>query len=221
VPARASRGKLRHYRTGAAGPWSAPIRTIRSALPGLGEIVTRCRMSRPTVFALLAALAWGCVPPGPPNPAVGETRFLCCNLRYEKNAVTDVNYQVGTRIAVGTRVHVTEAGGNRVTFEPEGHPPLTVVFKYGRKTLSFDEYLDRLLVRDDPRRTLPAGDVRTLVEAGEVEPGMTRDQVVMSLGYPPAHRTPSLSASTWTYWQNRWVTMVVAFDGDRVSRVVR
>jgi hypothetical protein len=50
---------------------------------------------------------------------------------------------------------------------------------------------------------------------------MTRDQVLMSLGYPPAHRTPSLSASTWTYWQNRWVTMVVAFEGDRVSRVVR
>jgi hypothetical protein len=181
-------------------------------------------MSRLAVLAVLAPLAaavTGCVPPGPPNPAVGETRFLCCNLRYEKNAVTDVNYQVGTLIPVGTRAHITEAGGNRVTFEAEGHPPLTVVFKYGRKALSFDEYLDRLLVRDDPRRTLPAGNVRALVEAGEVEPGMTRDQVIMALGYPPAHRTPSLSAPTWTYWQNRWITMVVAFDGDRVSRVVR
>jgi hypothetical protein len=178
-------------------------------------------MSRLTILALLATLAWGCVPPGPPNPIVGETRFLCCNLHYEKNAITDVNYQVGPMIPVGTRVRVTEAARNRVTFEPDGHPPLTVVFKYGRKTLTFDEYLDRLLVRDDPRPKLPAGKVRTLVEAGDVEPGMTRDQVIMSLGYPPAHRTPSLSAATWTYWQNRWVTMVVAFDGDQVSRVVR
>jgi hypothetical protein len=131
-------------------------------------------MSRLTIFTLLTALAWGCVPPGPPNPIVGETRFL-----------------------------------------------LTVAFKYGRKTLTFDEYLDRLLVRDDLRAKLPTGKVRSVIEAGDVEPGMTRDQVLMSLGYPPAHRTPSLSAATWTYWQNRWVTMVVAFDGDRVSRVVR
>jgi hypothetical protein len=178
-------------------------------------------MSRLAVLAVLTVVAAGCVPPGPPHPATGESRYLCCNLRYERNAITDVNYQVGTLIPVGTRVHITAAGGNRVTFEAEGHPPLTVVFKYGRKALTFDEYLDRLLVRDDPRAKLPAGKVRTLVEAGDVEPGMTRDQVIMSLGYPPAHRTPALSAATWTYWQNRWVTMVVAFDGDRVSRVVR
>ena len=50
---------------------------------------------------------------------------------------------------------------------------------------------------------------------------MTRDQVLMSLGYPPAHRTPSLEGPTWTYWQNRWATMVVVFDGDKVVRVER
>jgi hypothetical protein len=123
-------------------------------------------MSRLTIVALLAAVAWGCVPPGPPNPMVGETRFLCCNLHYEKNAITDVNYQVGPMIPVGTRVRVTEAARNRVTFEPDGHPPLTVVFKYGRKTLTFDEYLDRLLVRDDPRPKLPARDTPAAASDG-------------------------------------------------------
>src|SRR5439155_6455112 len=34
-------------------------------------------------------------------------------------------------------------------------------------------------------------------------------------------RTPSLSASMWTYWANRWATFEVYFDGDKVSRVQR
>jgi outer membrane protein assembly factor BamE (lipoprotein component of BamABCDE complex) len=60
-----------------------------------------------------------------------------------------------------------------------------------------------------------------LIEQAQVEPGMTRDEVLMSLGYPPAHRTPSLDSPTWTYWANRWATFEVYFDGDRVSRVNR
>ena len=50
---------------------------------------------------------------------------------------------------------------------------------------------------------------------------MNREQVLMSLGYPPAHRTPSLDGPTWTYWANRFATFMVHFDGDRVARVQR
>ena len=50
---------------------------------------------------------------------------------------------------------------------------------------------------------------------------MTKQQVIMALGYPPAHRTPSIDGPMWTYWANRWATFEVYFDGDRVSRVNR
>ena len=41
---------------------------------------------------------------------------------------------------------------------------------------------------------------------------MTREQVILSLGYPATHRTASISAPEWTYWYNRWVTYKVEFD---------
>ena len=39
-----------------------------------------------------------------------------------------------------------------------------------------------------------AAEIRIDITQGVVVPGMTRDQVLMALGYPPAHETPSLDS---------------------------
>jgi outer membrane protein assembly factor BamE (lipoprotein component of BamABCDE complex) len=50
---------------------------------------------------------------------------------------------------------------------------------------------------------------------------MTRDQVIMSLGYPPTHRTASLQDAEWTYWYNTWVTYKVVFNAaGKVDNIV-
>ena len=184
------------------------------------------------VCALVVVAA--CKGPSVPHPMTSESRYLCCNLHYEKPEISDVNYLKGTLIPVGTRVQILEVGRRDVKFQAAGHPPITLVHKYGKDTQGFDQYLDRIFLRDDPRATLPrpaksakqaqvkdAERLRKEIEHGVVEPGMTKDQVIMAIGYPPAHRTPSLDAPMWTYWANRWATFEVYFDGDRVSRVNR
>ena len=189
------------------------------------------RRSLPATLALASLLA-ACKGPAVPNPMTGQTRFLCCNLHYEKPEISDANYLKGTLIPYGTQVHVLEVRKNTVKFQAEGHPPITLVLKYGKDTLGMDEYLNRIFLREDPHAKLPkpgkdkkqaaaAERMRKLIEEGTVEPGMTKDEVLMAVGYPPVHRTPSLSSPNWTYWQNRWVTFEVYFDGDKVSRVQR
>jgi len=189
------------------------------------------RRSLPATVALATLLA-ACKGPVVPHPMTSETRYLCCNMHYEKTEISDVNYLKGTIIPFGTRVQVLEVRKSSVTFQPAGHPPLTLVLKYGKDAITMDQYLDRIFLREDPHAKLPkagkdkkqaaaAEQTRKLIEEGTVESGMTKEQVLTAIGYPPAHRTPSLSGSTWTYWQNRWVTMEVYFDGDKVSRVQR
>jgi hypothetical protein len=184
------------------------------------------------LVALTSVLATACPMQGPrtPHPLNDQTRYLCCNLRYEKTDITDVNYTTrGTMVPWGTPVKVLRVEGQKIQFQPTGHPPLTLVHKVGRKSESMDQYLDHLLLTTDPHTRIKAPGKRDtetarlekLVAQGEVEKGMTRDQVLRSLGYPPAHRTPSIESTTWTYWQNRWATMVVVFDGDKVVRVER
>ena len=87
----------------------------------------------------------------------------------------------------------------------------------------FNNTHDKVLVADDPK--LQAAQFPTFVQEaindGRVERGMTRNQVIMSLGYPPTHRTPSLSAPMWTCWYNHWITFTVTFDdAGLVSNVI-
>ena len=189
------------------------------------------RRSLPATLALAALLA-ACKGPAVPHPMTNATRYLCCNLHYEKPEVSDANYLKGTLIPFGTRVQVLEVRKNTVKFQAEGHPPITLVLKYGKDAIGMDQYLELIFLREDPHAKLPkrgkdkkqaaaAEHIRKLIEEGTVEPGMTKDEVITVLGYPPAHRTPSLSSPNWTYWANRWVTFEVYFDGDKVSRVQR
>jgi hypothetical protein len=191
-------------------------------------------------IAMLAlAGAGACKGPAVPHPLTGQSRYLCCNLHFEKDEISDANYQVGTLVPFGTRVQILEVRKRSVKFVPAGFPPLTLEYKYNAEGgLPFETYLARLFVVDDPRlrfaqqpapaaprkgkgHVAPAAPASRLkvIESGGVEPGMTKEEVLTSLGYPPAHRTPSLEAPQWHYWQNRWHQFVVYFDGDRVSRV--
>ena len=171
------------------------------------------------VAAVLGALA--CKGPEVASPLTGTSPYLCCNLWFEKPKLNDGTWQVGTKIPFGTRVHVEHVWTNAVQFTPEGFPTLTLSYKYGDKAVPFETYLNQLFVATDPRSKLkkvPAKRVQA-IEQGLIEPGMTKDQVLMARGIPPAHRTPALQSSSWTYWTNHWDSSVVYFQGDKVDRV--
>lgn len=57
------------------------------------------------------------------------------------------------------------------------------------------------------------------IAAGRAAEGMTRDGVILAIGYPPEHATPSLEANAWRYWKNRFGTMLVHFEDGKVVRI--
>jgi hypothetical protein len=175
---------------------------------------------------LAAALATACArhEKAVADPRVGHAFYLCCNLHYDKSEITDANYSRGSVVPFATRVEILKVTRQSVVFKPAGHPQLTLEYSHGAKGLPFDQFLDHLFVTEDPRlklRKVPARQVK-LMESGTVAPGMSKDQVLMTLGYPPADRTPSLEAATWTYYASPSQTFTVSFDGGgRVTQVTR
>lgn len=39
------------------------------------------------------------------------------------------------------------------------------------------------------------------IKAGKVEIGMSKEAVLLAIGYPPAHATPTLQQDEWKYWK--------------------
>jgi hypothetical protein len=160
-----------------------------------------------------------------PSSRVGQVFFLCCNLRYDpkKPEITDTIAAQGTLVPFATRVEVQKVTRDTVVFAPAGHPPITLDYEHGGK-LPFDTFLSRLFVTEDPRlklKKVPARQVKQ-VEKATIVPGMSRDQVLLAVGYPPADRTPALEATTWTYGDGAGSdAFVVYFDGNRVSSMQR
>ncbi len=111
--------------------------------------MTRHLLRAAILTGLVAAAA--CKGPVVQSPLTGQTRYLCCNLRYEKPVITDNPYQVGTLIPLGTPVEILEVRTDSVKFRAAGHPDITIVEKFGRKELPFDQFVSRIFVERDPR----------------------------------------------------------------------
>jgi SmpA / OmlA family len=139
--------------------------------------------------------------------------FTCCNLHYESENINDANYWVGEELPAGTPVRVDKVSADSATFTAGG-TTLTLTHEYGTAEESLQQYLDKVLVRTDPRGRIAAypAAVRRAIDSARVERGMTREQVIAALGYPPTHHTPSLQDKEWTYWYSRWATYKVVFD---------
>jgi len=169
---------------------------------------------------MVVALA-GCMgKPAPAAPPRGA--YLCCNLRFNQDReATDAGYQYenGTTLAAGTWVGVVNDGQYEVILTPTGQTTsYSLDFRYGRKNLSASEYFGRILVDQDPTAHLPSA-TREAVSAGTLKVGMSRDDVLMVRGYPPAHRTPTIAGDTWLFYTSPGVCQQVQFMNANVSSI--
>lgn len=173
-------------------------------------------MKRTIAIALLGVGLAACHPPVSPEVLrQWQTRSLytCCNIHYENPNVSDANYTVGSILPFGSPATVEKMTSDAVTFRA-GATELTLAHAYGRDQESAQQYFSKILVDTDPHTrfaTFPK-QVQSAITDGRVEVGMTKEQVIMSLGYPPTHRTASTDLNTWTYWYNRWITYTVGFN---------
>jgi len=176
-------------------------------------------MKRAWLLATVLGLA-ACHPPVSPEVLKQYQErqlYTCCNIYYEGAEVADANYHAGSTLPFGSPVVVEKMTSDSVSFA-SGVTKLTLAQRYGQAQESINQYVDKILVPADPHlrfTTFPKA-VQSAIQDGRVERGMSKEQVLMSLGYPPTHRTASTDLGTWVYWYNRWKTYNVIFDDQGV-----
>jgi len=166
-------------------------------------------------FLVIGALA-GCAttdPRPPEGKGAVETRavsyqrsgYACCNLRYTGDLITDASLAQWPFIAIGTPIRVKGIDGHHAAVEVDGKP-MRLVLDQGRKGESVEQWVNQLVVLEDPSSQLQgfAPAVRNAIVRGQVMKGMTTEQVIMALGYPQLDSKLHLDGPSWRYW---WSTM--------------
>lgn len=140
--------------------------------------------------------------------------YTCCNFHYDRDWISDANWRSLPMIPAGARIKVLDYGSNRASVEIDGKP-MRIGQDYGRREETLQLFIQKLVVRNDPKAKIAKfpEKARQAIRDGRVVPGMTREQVIMSVGYPPTHRTPSLESSVWNHWGSRTGRYEVHFNG--------
>ncbi|NYZ62082.1 outer membrane protein assembly factor BamE domain-containing protein [Luteimonas deserti] len=148
--------------------------------------------------------------------------FLCCNMRSDGSWISDSNYsENGKRvIPVGTPVSVTGYGRHRVNVRIDGARQ-AIGNDYSRD-IALADFARRYVVNEDPAAKIAGypAKIQEAIKRAKITTGMTREQVLMALGYPISSENPDLGANLWRYWMSSFAEFQVQFDANgRVSGV--
>jgi hypothetical protein len=145
--------------------------------------------------------------------------FLCCNYRYEGDWMSDSNYLPYPIMPIGTPTKITDYGRYRV-FTEMGGRKIRIGNDYSRNLTNVD-FAKRMVVKEDPRLRIAKFPprIQQAIAAARIVPGMTKEQVVMSIGYPITSENPSYDAPVWRYWLTSFEEFQVNWDKDVVLSV--
>jgi len=185
------------------------------------------RSTAAVVVALLAACAGGpggtqgdgTAPPRAARMATLQSGYACCNLRYDGDQIKDSNLGQLPFTAAGTPVRVKTIDDNVAQVDVDGRPMRMVLENRGAETIQ--QWLARIVVGEDPRTRLAAFPpaVRDAIRAGKLAKGMTREQVIMAVGYPQTSDKLPLDGPHWRYWWSGFSPYYVYWSRDKVSRI--
>ncbi|MFO7760468.1 MAG: hypothetical protein ACQES8_06500 [Thermodesulfobacteriota bacterium] len=158
----------------------------------------------------------------------GTQKYLAHNIWIEKEKIWSTGYQVGRLIPAGTKVKDIKFG------KKSGYPTVAFTGVEDNQTyyayfnpdhhpgISAQDYMDRLLTSqsfEEITQGLTSKEKKA-IETGDVVPGMSKDAVLVSWGYPPETGTGSLDFDVWKFWKNRFDTIEVRFnDEDKVTEI--
>jgi hypothetical protein len=157
----------------------------------------------------------------PSEPSFPEG-FICCNLHYEDDWISDSNYADLPMIPAGTTAKVTRYGRHRAHADIAGKP-MRLGHDYGRGRETLQQWTAKMIVAEDPKlkiETYPQA-IQEAIKQGRLSVGMTKEQVIISVGYPMTSENYSLDATVWRMWMSSFRKYQVMWGPDgRVKEIV-
>lgn len=155
-----------------------------------------------------------------PDPAL-LSGYTCCNFHYNGDWINDGNYAQLPFIPAGSAIRV-KSYGRYVAYVDIDGKPFRLGLDYGRTAETTEQWVAKLVLKDDPKTKLAGYPkaVREAIEAGRIMLGMSKEQVLMTMGHPLTDENPRLDVPYWKYWWSSFGRYDVYWNSaGRVSKV--
>lgn len=148
--------------------------------------------------------------------APGSVTYTCCNLHYDRDWISDANWATLPFLPAGSRIALADYRRNYANVYVEGKR-MYIGHDYGTEQETREQFVERLIVKEDPKLRLATytPEVQAAIRAAKVMPGMTQEQVIMSLGYPRTDTTPDRQSNEWNYWTFEAQQYTVVWNAER------
>lgn len=139
----------------------------------------------------------------------GQSYYMRHCLMFEKDAWDATNYWRGVLLPINTQVKLESIGGSYMVISWEGYRVKINNNQYTK--IGMPDLAKRMLSRTPVPIEKFGKDMAGKIASGSLVLGMTREQIIMARGYPPAHKTPTIHADNgnWIYWTSRFATEVL------------
>lgn len=156
----------------------------------------------------------------PPNITVGATYYTQFVIRYEKGTHLTTNYRRGAVIPVNTPVKLLNITSKTIEVEVDNSSQKLLVKNVVKHT-GDDVYqaFDKLFAKKKVNLSKFTSLELTHIKTGTVANGMSKDAVIIAIGYPPITETMNLESNLWVYWSGRYNKFNVHFKNGKVSMV--
>ena len=137
----------------------------------------------------------------------------------QRSLAYSLNYQQDGLIPVCTQVNIDSVNQRelRFTVGATGRQYRYLFTRHLRDAI--DMHMNRYFGPNCPDLTALSEADRSGIQQGQVFQGMSKQGVILAIGYPPEHQTPSLDADQWSYWRNSHRRFQVYFVGGLVSGI--
>ena len=172
--------------------------------------------------APMATGAFGCGGPAYVVEGSGPT-YLMTNLHPDaRQRILSVNYtspRGGSLLPICTPVTLERIRGRQIVFRAD-----TTGMRYSyvlhRSTRSpIEDHVQRYFGTECPNIAGMTPEDQAGIQNGQVYQGMTKQGVIMALGYPPEHQTPTLDGDVWRFWATGNGSFEVYFTGGVVTGI--
>ncbi|MBO6934100.1 MAG: hypothetical protein JJ863_03975 [Deltaproteobacteria bacterium] len=170
----------------------------------------------------MLAFQGGCGGPAYVVDGEGPT-YLMTNLHADaRRRLTSLNYSSprgGTLLPICTPVTLERIRGRVITFRADttGLRYQYIVTRHSRAPV--EEHVQRYFGTQCPNIGSMSPEDQAGVQNGQVYQGMTKQGVIMAIGYPPEHATPTLQGDVWKYWATSNNRFEVYFTNGIVSGI--